>query len=445
MATTTAPLALADPPHPTRRRSAALVIALCWLIVVFDGYDLIVYGTTIPALLAEPGWGLTPATAGTIGSLAFVGMLVGALTAGNLADRLGRRRTIIGCVAWFSVFTGLCGIASSPEVFGALRFLAGLGLGGLVPSANALTAEFVPSRLRSVIATVMMSGVPIGGSIAAVVGIHAIPSLGWQSMYFFAFGGVVLLALVVALLPESPTWLRAHGRAGEAVEVERRFGVAAVEHTGQQHRPGLRTILRPPFAGASLAFALASVATLLAWYGLGTWLPKLMAGDGRFDLGSNPLTFLLALNLGAVAGSVVTAWAATRFGPLPSAIVAAGTAAAGLAFLVTYPSSVALVYGALILAGVGTHGTQCLIISAVATHYPAQLRGTSLGFALGAGRIGAVAAPQLGGWLLGAGLGVGSNFLLFAGAAGASAVLLLATHLATRPASTRAVVGELAH
>jgi len=112
---------------------------------------------------------------------------------------------------------------------------------------------------------------------------------------------------------------------------------------------------------------------------------------------------------------------------------------------VTYPSSAALVYGALILAGVGTHGTQCLIISSVATHYPAQLRGTSLGFALGAGRIGAVAAPQVGGWLLGAGLGVGSNFLLFAGASAASAVLLLLTHVTTRPASTRPIVGELAH
>ena len=442
MATSTAPAPVA---HPTGRRSAALVIALCWLIVVFDGYDLIVYGTTIPALLAHPGWELTPATAGTIGSLAFVGMLVGALTAGSLADRLGRRRTIIVCVAWFTVFTGLCGFASSPEVFGALRFLAGLGLGGLVPSANALTSEFVSPRRRSVIATVMMSGVPIGGSIAAVVGIVAIPELGWQSMYLFAFSGFVLLALIVALLPESPSWLRAHGRVRDAVEVERRFGVAVVEDAGPRHRPGFRTILSPPFVGATVLFALASIATLLAWYGLGTWLPKLMAGDGRFDLGSNPLTFLLALNLGAVAGSGITAWAATRIGPLPSAIGAAAVAAAGLAFLVTYPSSVTLVYAALILAGVGTHGTQCLIISAVATHYPAQLRGTSLGFVLGAGRIGAVAAPQLGGWLLAAGFGVGSNFLLFAGAAAASACLLLATHLATRPASTRAVVGELAH
>ena len=433
-------------PRRAGTRPAWLVIALCWLIVVFDGYDLIVYGTTIPSLLEEPGWNLTPASAGTIGSLAFAGMMVGALGAGNLADRLGRRRTILGSIAWFTVFTGLSGLAPSPETFGILRFVAGVGLGGLVPSANALTAEFVTPRLRSGVSTIMMSGVPIGGSVAALLAIPVIPNLGWQAMYLFAFSGVFLLVLAVALLPESPTWLRAHGRIEEAEGVEQQYGVAhATTHSTEHHHPSIRTLFRPRFALATTLFALASIATLFAWYGLGTWLPKLMASDARFDLGNNPLTFLLALNIGAVAGSAVTAYAATRVGPLRSAIAAASAAAVGLAFLLTYPSSATAVYAALILAGVGTHGTQCLIIAAVASHYPPKLRGTSLGFALGAGRIGAVAAPQVAGWLLAAGLGVGSSFLLFAGAAGLAAALLLVTYLATRPTTARVVVGELAH
>ena len=125
------------------RRSALGVIALCWLIVVFDGYDLIVYGTTIPALLEEPGWDLTPASAGTIGSLAFAGMLIGALGRGPLADRLGRRRTILVPSCGSRSSPACAASPRAPEVFGLLRFLAGLGLGGLVPSANALTAEFV--------------------------------------------------------------------------------------------------------------------------------------------------------------------------------------------------------------------------------------------------------------------------------------------------------------
>lgn len=427
-------------------RPAWLVIVLCWLIVVFDGYDLIVYGATLPSMLAEPSWQLTPATAGTIGSLAFLGMLVGALGAGNLADRLGRRRTILMSVAWFTLFTGLSGLAPNPFVFGVLRFVAGVGLGGLVPSANALTTEFVSPRLRSAVSTIMMSGVPIGGSIAALAAIPVLPSLGWQTMYLFAFSGFVLLALTYFWLPESPTWLRAHGHPERAEEIELRYGISHAAHESlEDHHPSIRTILRPRFALATGLFSLATIATLFAWYGLGTWLPRLMGSDGRFDLGSNPLTFLLALNVGAVAGSAVTAYAATKIGPLPSAIGAALAAAAGLAFLLTYPSSVTAVYAALILAGVGTHGTQCLIIAAVASHYPPRLRGTALGFSLGAGRIGAVAAPQVAGLLLAAGLGVGSNFLLFATAAGLAAVLLLITHVTTRSASTQVVLGELTH
>lgn len=437
-------------------RPAWVVTLLCWLIVVFDGYDLIVYGTTIPHLMEEPGWQLSASSAGLIGSLAFAGMLVGALGAGHLADRLGRRRTILWSTAWFSLFTALCAFAPNPEVFGTFRFLAGLGLGGLVPSANALTAEFVRMRSRSAVATIMMSGVPIGGSAAALLGLWLLPTYGWRAMYAVAFAAVVvLLPVCVAALPESPTWLRAHGRDDEARGVELRYGIDHAHeerhhaHHGAHHGAGIPALLRAPWLAASVLFALATLATLFAWYGLGTWLPKLMASDPRFEMGK-PLYFLLALNLGAVIGSLVTAWAGTRWGPLKSAIGAAALAAVGLAFLLTYPSSLAPVYGALILAGVGTHGTQCLVIAAVASHYPPRLRGTALGFALGIGRVGAVLAPQVGGWLLDAKLGVGSNFAAFALAAGVASVLLVVTLLVTRrpaaPAPRRDVLADaLAH
>ena len=184
---------------------------------------------------------------------------------------------------------------------------------------------------------------------------------------------------------------------------------------------GFGALLGPQFRTFSILFAVATMFTLLAWYGLGTWLPKLMQGEGT-DLGS-ALTFALALNLGAVVGSFVTAWGAVRFGTIPTSIVAATIAGGALLALLAGPP-VALVYVIFVLAGVGTHGTQCLIIAAVASHYPDELRGTALGWALGVGRIGAVSAPQIGGWLLAAGLGAGSNFVLFAVSALAAALLL---------------------
>jgi AAHS family benzoate transporter-like MFS transporter len=398
------------PPAPAPRfsKQSALAVLVCWLLVVFDGYDLIVYGTVQSSLISETGWGLTKATAGTIGSMAFLGMMIGAIFAGRMADSWGRRKTIIGCAIVFSVFTILCALAPNAAVFGILRLLAGIGLGGLVPSANALVAELVPTKWRSTIATLMMSGVPIGGSIAALVGIPLIPAFGWQAMFLVAaLALVIVVPLGLKFIPET----LAPGKGAS---------------TDANKKAGFGSLLRAPYLGVSVLFALATIATLVAWYGLGTWLPNLMQLAG-YNLGS-ALTFALALNLGAVAGSVLTAWAGTRFGPIPTAIAAAAVAAVGLAALLASPP-VAVVYLALVLAGVGTHGTQCLIIAAVASHYPEHLRGPALGWALGTGRIGAVVAPQVGGLLLAAGLGVNSNFLAFAGAAAVAAVLLAAVGL----------------
>lgn len=399
-------------------KGSAAAVLVCWLLVVFDGYDLIVYGTVQSSLIAETGWGLDKATAGTIGSMAFLGMMIGAIFAGRMADSWGRRRTILGCAVVFSVFTVLCAFAPNAAVFGALRLLAGIGLGGLVPSANALVAELVPTKWRSIIATLMMSGVPIGGSIAALAGIPLIPAFGWASMFLVA---VLALVIVVPLgLKYLPETLAPVGAAGKDTD-----GGKAVRKDNAEPS-GFSSLLHAPYLGISVLFAVATIATLFAWYGLGTWLPNLMQLAG-YNLGS-ALTFALALNLGAVAGSVITAWAGTRFGPVPTAIAAAAVAAGALVVLVTGPP-VGVVYFMLVLAGVGTHGTQCLIIAAVASHYPGHLRGTALGWALGTGRIGAVAAPQAGGLLLAAGLGVNSNFLAFAGAAAIAAVLLAAVVL----------------
>jgi MFS transporter, AAHS family, benzoate transport protein len=380
-------------------RASLMAVIVCWLLVVFDGYDLIVYGTVQSTLINTTDWGLDQATAGTIGSLAFLGMMIGALFAGRMADHWGRRRTILACTIVFSVFTVLLAFAPNAFVFGGLRLLAGIGLGGLVPSANAMAAELVPARWRATVATLLMSGVPLGGSIAALVGIPVIPAFGWQAMFLVAILALVILVpLGLKYLPET----------------------LASGHR-QTEKGGFGTLLRAPYRTPTILFALASIATLFAWYGLGTWLPNLMELAG-YNLGS-ALTFALALNLGAIAGSVITAWAGDRFGPARTGIAAAAVAAAALAVIITGPP-VAVVYLMLVLAGVGTHGTQILIIAAIANHYPSHLRGTALGWGLGVGRIGAVAAPQAGGLLLAAGLGVNSNFLAFAGGAAVAAVML---------------------
>ncbi|ANE05141.1 MFS transporter [Corynebacterium crudilactis] len=386
------------------RRLAAVLIG--WFFVIFDGYDLIVYGTVQSALARE--WDLNSATLGTIGSTAFFGMAIGAVFIGRLSDRVGRKAAVIGSVLILSIFTMLCAFAPNPWVFGALRFIAGLGLGGLVPSVNAMTSDLVPRKTMSAWATVMMSGVPIGGSIAAVLALSVVPSSeewGWRFMFLIALIPLVIgLPIAMKVIPSD-----------KAIKVDHEL------REGHDEPAGFKDLLVDRYRWISIWFALATFVTLLAWYGLGTWLPRLMETAG-YEFG-HALMFTLALNLGAVIGSIVTAWAGDRFGPIRSGVVAAGVAGIALLLLLTYPP-VSAVYLILILAGVGTHGTQILIIAAVANFYPSNLRGTALGWALGVGRIGAVVAPQLAGLLLAWNLGVNSNFIMFGVAALLSAVAL---------------------
>lgn len=452
-----------------KTKPAWLVILLCWLIVVIDGYDLIVYGTTLPTIMAikEPGWNLTPTEAGFMGSLVFVGALFGALGAGDIADRLGRKKTILACGLIFTVFTVAIYFSVNKEMFGVLRFIAGVGLGGLVPSANAITAEFVAVKSRSFVSTIMMSGIPIGGSIAALLGLVMLPNPGWRAMYALAGVGLIILAVAAWIMPESPSWLRAHGREADARRIAAEWGVdhtleeviaahdetpAEAEAESQSPRPkGLAALFSARWGAASLMFALASIFTLFTWYGLGTWLPKLMGADPHYKtLMFNPLLFLLSLNIGAVIGSFGTAWAGYRFGPLRSAIGAALLAAGGLAFLLTYPSDPVLANLALVFAGIGTHGTQCLVLAAIASHYPAALRGSALGFASGMGRIGAIAAPIMGGAFVafaGANIsqGTSGNFIMFSASAGLAAITLFVTLLVSRPTTEKGGPAVLAH
>src|ERR687894_1566917 len=189
------------------------VAALCWVAVALDGFDLVVLGAVTPALLEYEPWGLTPPQVGAITSYGLVGMMIGALGIGTLTDVIGRRKAILISVVVFSVFTGLCALAPSPAIFGALRFLAGLGLGGLIPTAAALVLEYAHLRRGSSSITFMMTGYHVGGVLTALLAIPILPSLGWRAMFVIgALPALVLIPLMLRYLPESTSFLVARGR-----------------------------------------------------------------------------------------------------------------------------------------------------------------------------------------------------------------------------------------
>ncbi len=371
---------------------AVAAVALCFGAIVFDGYDLIVYGSAVPALLQYQPWGLTPAQAGVIGSYALFGMFLGAIASGTLTDLIGRRRLFIASLTWFSLMMVLVATAPDPWSLGLFRFLAGLGFGGIPPTAIALVVEIAPAGRRHLINGLMLCGFPIGGVLAALLAILLLEPAGFRTL--FAVGALPLVTLVplaIWLLPESPSF-------------ERRRGAGRT-------RGGVAQLVKGRAAAATALFVVANFCGFLLVFGLNTWLPQLMRGAG-YELGS-ALAFLLVLNVGAIAGGLGGSALADRYGSRWVATVLFAAAVLALA-LIAVPLPTVVLYLLVFVAGAATTGNQIVVYGYVAAHYPPARRATALGLSSGIGRLGAVTGPLLGGSLLAAGFGLGWNVGVFA-------------------------------
>ncbi|MBY6367672.1 MFS transporter [Rhodococcoides corynebacterioides] len=429
-------------PRPTRQRSGLLVLVLCFVTIVFDGYDLVVYGSTVPTLIAYEGWDLDTGSAGLIGSLALVGMLLGTLSVGLITDRFGRRRIMIGSIAWFSVCMLATAFAPNEVVFGVLRFLTGIGLGGVVPTCIALTVEFAPKGRRQIANAVMFSGYSVGGVSAALLAIALLPETDFRVLYALgALPLITLLPIVVRYLPESVSYLAATGREAEARDVAAQHGLvyddvvapvpAAAALDTAPPVSSMRELFTPRWRRSTLLFAAANFCGLLLVYGLNTWLPQIMRSAG-FALGSS-LAFLLVLNLGAIVGAISASFVADRIG-VQKVVTASFLIACVAIFLISQNLPAGLLFLLVAVAGLGSVGTQILVGGFCATHYPQKLNATALAWSLGVGRIGAICGPLLGGLIAGWAFGYQVNFYAFAAVAvlGAAVVASVRTQVRRR-------------
>jgi AAHS family benzoate transporter-like MFS transporter len=412
-------------------RFHALVLFWCALIIVFDGYDLAVVGVALPSIMKDMG--VAPTNAGFMVSSALFGMMFGAIFLGTLADRIGRRWTISICILLFSVFTAAAGLTRDPVMFGVARFLAGLGIGGVMPNVVAHMTEYAPKRMRATLVTLMFSGYAVGGMVAALLGKGLIEAHGWQSVFFAAALPVLLIPFILKSLPESMPFLLARGRVDElqrtasrldpghqpaasdrfAVPDEDKADSAPIKHLFQDGR-GFSTVM----------FWIAFFMCLFMVYALSSWLTKLMAGAG-YSLGS-ALTFVLVLNIGAVIGAVGGGWLADRF-HIKVVLAAMYALAAVSITLLGIPLPTPVLFVVVGLAGASTIGTQIVANAYTGQFYPMAVRSTGLGWALGIGRSGAILAPIVIGVLVGLNLPLQQNFVAIAipAAIGMIAVLLI--------------------
>lgn len=393
------------------------IVLWCVFVVIFDGYDLAINGVALPLLMQE--WNMTAVQAGMLASTALAGMMFGAMLFGMLADKIGRKNVILICVTLFSGFTFWGGFASGPTEFGILRFIAGLGIGGVLPNLVALTSEYAPQKMRSTLVTTMFSGYAVGGIMAALLGAWFTPSFGWEIMFYIAGIPLLILPILYLYLPESLTFLVKKQQNEKASKIVQQ--ISPEQNVTASTQFVLNEVHAPDASIAALFKQGRSMNTLLFWccffmcllmvYALGSWLPKLMMAAG-YSLG-NSLMFLMAMNIGAVVGTIGGGILADRFHLKPVIIgmfLLGAVSLVGLGF----NSPQAVIYLLVAAAGASAIGSSILLYSFVAQYYPLAIRSTGIGCASAVGRVGAIVGPIIIGFLLGMELPHKMNFLAVA-------------------------------
>ncbi len=395
-----------------------MILFWCTFIIVLDGYDLAVYGAVLPVLIDE--WGLSNVQAGAMGSYGLIGVMFGAFFFGPLADRIGRKNVIIACFILFSIFTGLCGFADSPTSFSTYRFIAGLGLGGIMPNVIALMTDYSPKKMRSLTVSIVLTGYSIGGMLAPALSIFFIPKLGWEFVYFIAAAPIILLPVIMKTLPDSTVFLAAKGSKKELRKVMNKINPEGnyteqdefelFEKNTEKGTP-VTQIFKNKRGLSTSMFWITYFMSLLMVYGLSTWLPKLMMQAG-YGLNSS-ISFLIILHAGTIVGTLIIGKLADKFGSKRMLIPMYIIGAIAL-ILLGFKNDMLVVSLLVALTGACTIGSQNIMNAYVSQYYPPFLRSTALGMASGVGRFGAILGPTIGGILLTMALPIQINFLVFA-------------------------------
>lgn len=404
-------------------KTAIWVAAIACTALIFDGYDLVVYGTVMPTLLNDPSQigALDASTAGLLGSLALIGVLLGSFVSGFIGDRLGRKRMLMIGIAWFSIGMAITAFTGTIFSFGLMRFITGLGLGLVIATAGPIMAEFAPKDKRGVFNAIVYSGVPAGGMFASLCGIFLGEYIGWRGLFLIGATPILFLFPLAAMkLPESPRWLLTRGYEQRAIALANKTGVPLQEELVVRRaadapaRTGYATLMTRQFGLATLLMALMSFAGLFLTYGLNTWLPRIMESYGYGDL---KLWFPFVLNGAAVVGGLIAANTSDRLGKPQNVISTTFALAAISLVLMTFQFPLPLLFLFIAIAGVGVLGTQVLVYGFQANYFTSNARAAGVAACATIGRAGGVFGPLVIGWLVAAGLGGSQQFYIFAGVA----------------------------
>lgn len=408
-----------------------LILLLCFLIVATDGFDTAAIGFVAPALTKD--WGIEKLALGPVLSAALVGLAIGALGSGPLADRFGRKRVLVTSVLLFGLLSAACAFADSIGTLTFLRFVTGVGLGAAMPNATTLLSEYVPARRRALLVNVMFCGFTLGASAGGFVAAAMIPVHGWRSV--FLAGGLlpVVLAFALFALPESIRFMVVHrwpsdqirtilSRIARGSRIEATHFSLPEDHSAEKRAP-LAVILSPRYRFGTAMFWLTYFMGLLVYYLLTSWMPTLVKEAGFSLRDASMITALFPL--GGGIGAITCGWLMDRFNAHRVVAVAYLLTAAFVWAMGRYIGAAGSLAVLTFIAGICMNGAQTSMPVLAASYYPTHGRASGVAWMLGVGRFGGIIGALSGGTLLQLGLGMQSILELLAIPAVIAALALL--------------------
>jgi MFS transporter, AAHS family, 4-hydroxybenzoate transporter len=381
------------------------ILILCGLCLIMDGFDLQAMGYVAPALLQD--WKIPKPELGPVFGAALLGVLVGSLLLSMLADRIGRRPVLIGATLFFAAVTLMTAQVSSLRELLALRFIAGIGLGGIMPNAMALVGEYSSRRTRVALMMIVLNGFTTGAALGGFISAWLIPAFGWRSV--FKFGGAVPLAIAALMffaLPESLQFLALRGRDHDQIgkwlkRIDPAFAAGPAEYlVREEKRKGVPVVqlFHDGRATGTVLLWTTNFMNLLNLYFLASWLPTVVKEAGFST--SKAVIAGAMLQVGGTVGAFGLGWVIARLGFSAVLTSCFAVASASIALIGQPSLSLALLFLVVFVAGLGVVGGQCGVNALAATYYPTDLRSTGIGSGLGVGRIGAIVGPVLAGELM---------------------------------------------
>ncbi|WP_233872109.1 MFS transporter [Paraburkholderia adhaesiva] len=408
-----------------------LVVALCFLAVTADGMDVAIMGFIAPSIIHQ--WAISRPEFGLVMSAAPIGLVIGALVAGPLSDKIGRKTVLISSVFLFGVFTILTAFTESPVSMAVLRVLTGIGLGAAMPNSTTLLSEYSPQRKRALLITIMFTGFNLGSALIGFAAGWLVPNYGWRSVLIF--GGTIPLVLVplqIWLLPESARLLAVRGAASARISAILNR-VTGAQFTGQETfvstEPSLPTrkpigiLFSQGYGVMTLALWVTYFMGLLVIYLLTGWLPTLIKDAGLSITQAANVTAMF--QIGGTIGAVLVGWFMDKVRParvISLAYLGGGVCVLVLGGLGALSSSLALLVFA---AGFCMSGAQTGLNAYAPGRYPTAARATGVSWMLGMGRFGSIFGSAIGGALLGLGWQFGAILGMLAVPAVLAAIAIL--------------------